>query len=103
VDRCGGEASETEASGIGSAVEPELHDMVDDVWWKRDGREGVPFLTLSREERARERFLDERRPTPPFFSGIKGLKYVARDPSELDESRDGVELDVLDGFVKLNE
>jgi hypothetical protein len=103
VDRCGGEASETEASGIGSAVEPELHDMVDDVWWKRDGREGVPFLTLSREERAGERFLDERRPTPPFFSGIKGLKYVARDPSELDESRDGVELDVLDGFVKLNE
>jgi hypothetical protein len=34
---------------------------------------------------------------------LEGLKNVARDARELNESRDGVELDVLDGFVELDE
>jgi hypothetical protein len=33
---------------------------------------------------------------------VKGLENVSRDARKLDESRDGVELDVLDGFVELN-
>jgi hypothetical protein len=52
VHRGGGEPGEPEASGIRSTVEPELHDMVDDVRGECNGGEGVPFFSLSGEKRA---------------------------------------------------
>jgi hypothetical protein len=52
VHRGRGEPGEPEAAGIGSAIEPELHDMMYDVRGECDGGESVPFFSLSGKKRA---------------------------------------------------
>ena len=47
-------------------------------------------------------FGDKRLPLSASTGGMEGLKYVSGDASELDISFGGVELDKLDGFVKLD-